>query len=100
MAQKPSQVKSLAYSSFRKHVIGMYSAVFGCDLNEAEISSPEGYPTLGAFFRRKLKAEARPIDPEASLTSPCDGRVLACGPIDASGHLEQIKGVTYPVDKV
>lgn len=82
----------------RKHVIGMYSAVFGCDLTEAEISSPEGYPTLGAFFRRRLKASARPIDPAAPLTSPCDGRVLACGPVDAStGQLEQIKGVSYPV---
>lgn len=83
----------------RKHVIGMYAAAFGCDLGEAESSSPEDYPTLGAFFRRRLRADLRPISP-SPLTSPCDGRVLACGPVDAAtGTLEQIKGVAYPVDE-
>jgi len=82
----------------RRHVIGMYAALFGCNLDEAEISNPEGYPTLGAFFRRKLKNTARPIDSEVPLTSPCDGRVLACGQVDpATGCLEQIKGVSYPL---
>lgn len=81
----------------RKHVIGFYAATFGCNLDEAEVSEPEEYPTLGAFFRRRLKAAVRPIDREAALTSPCDGRVLTCGPVTHDGMLEQIKGVSYPL---
>ena len=65
-------------------------------LDLAEISNPEGYPTLGAFFRRKLKNTARPIDSEVPLTSPCDGRVLACGLVDpATGFLEQVGSLSH-----
>ena len=76
----------------------MYAALFGCNLDEAEISDPEGYPTLGAFFRRKLKNTARPIDSDVPLTSPCDGRVLACGLVDpATGCLEQVGSLSTTI---
>ena len=31
--------------------------------------------------------------------SPCDGKVLTCGVVDSSRHIEQVKGVTYQLDK-
>ena len=31
--------------------------------------------------------------------SPCDGKVLTCGVVDSSRHIEQIKGVTYQLDR-
>lgn len=48
----------------------------GIDASEAELPL-EAYPTMDAFFARRLRAEARPLapDPEA-LVSPCDARTL------------------------
>lgn len=46
----------------RKHVYGAYASAFGCNLDEME-KKMEDYPSLAAFFARKLKDGARPIDP-------------------------------------
>jgi phosphatidylserine decarboxylase len=32
------------------------------------------------------------------VVSPCDGRVLHCGPVNSDTHLEQVKGVTYSLE--
>jgi len=44
-----------------------------------------------------LKPDCRPIDDQVELVSPCDGKVLHCGPIDMKddGQVEQVKGMTY-----
>lgn len=39
----------------------------------------------------------RPLDPNAALVSPSDGRVLQFGQIEG-GNIEQVKGLTYTVD--
>ncbi len=64
------------------------------DLSEAEWK-PAQYPTLNAFFTRKLRADARPVeaDPRTAVF-PCDGRMGAFGPIDGS-TLIQAKGIDY-----
>lgn len=37
---------------------------------------PEDYPSFNAFFTRRIRPEARPIDPDpAHLIAPCDGRL-------------------------
>lgn len=52
---------------------------------------------MAAFFYRTLKPGVRPIDPNAALVSPSDGRVLQFGQIEG-GNIEQVKGLTYTVD--
>ena len=54
------------------------------------------YPNLGEFFRRRLRDDARPIDPDPrNLISPCDGRVMHAGPIEdkdiKNGHIVNVK---------
>ncbi len=49
----------------------------GIDASEAERPLVD-YPTLDAFFVRRLRPGARPVDPDpAHLVSPADGRALA-----------------------
>ena len=80
----------------REPVISWYANMFQCKMHEAEKGDDwVQYNTLGDFFRRRLKKGARPINEEAILTAPCDGRVLSCGPIDCHGKLEQVKGGSY-----
>ena len=80
----------------REPIISWYAHMFQCKIFEAEKGDEwNEYKTLGEFFRRRLKKDARPIHENATLTSPCDGRVLSCGPIEASGKLEQVKGASY-----
>ncbi|XP_037093018.1 phosphatidylserine decarboxylase proenzyme, mitochondrial-like [Pollicipes pollicipes] len=82
----------------RRPVLGWYARTFGCQLEEAAEPDLLQYDNLGAFFRRALRPDARPIDPYSCLVSPCDGTVLHLGPVD-SGKLEQVKGVTYTLNK-
>jgi phosphatidylserine decarboxylase len=77
-------------------------------LQELEEPDLKKYRSLGDFFYRKLRADARPIDP-ALLVSPADGTVLHFGSIqghagfDQEGGMfdrkvEQVKGMTYSLD--
>ncbi len=69
------------------------------DVSEAEWQVSH-YPTLNAFFTRRLQPDARPVDPDpASVVFPCDGRLGAFGPIQ--GHtLIQAKGIDYRLDQL
>lgn len=63
----------------------------GVDASAAERPLDE-YPTLDAFFTRRLRAGARPIDPAPEhLLSPADGRVLVQPQVDAASGLA-VKG--------
>ena len=74
----------------------LYALAFGCNLDEIEPSDLKSYPSLGAFFYRKLKPGARPVD-NAVLVSPADGTVLHFGTIQDL-RVEQVKGITYSLD--
>ena len=50
-------------------IIGLYSWTFSCNLDEAVIGNIRSYPSVGAFFRRELKPETRPIDHRSELVS-------------------------------
>ncbi|HEY8380338.1 MAG TPA: archaetidylserine decarboxylase [Nannocystis sp.] len=50
---------------------------------------PGPWPTLEAFFLRRLRPGARPLAP--GFTSPADGLVVGTGPID-QGTILQVKG--------
>jgi len=80
----------------RRLVYGAYSRITGADPDEAQLALHH-YPSLGAFFVRRLREGARPLDPDPlALVSPCDGRIQAADPI-ARGTLVQAKGMSYPV---
>ncbi len=80
----------------RRLVFGAYCRATGADAAEADLP-PAGYPSLNAFFVRRLKPGARTLDPdERTLASPCDGRVQVHGEVQASRIL-QAKGVDYSV---
>ncbi|GIX30026.1 MAG: phosphatidylserine decarboxylase proenzyme [Porticoccaceae bacterium] len=65
---------------------------YGIDLGEAENPDPAAYPTFNAFFTRRLRPGARPVDPDpAALVAPADGTLrdfgtLDGGPVAAKGR--------------
>lgn len=65
------------------------------DIHEAEYDVND-YPSFGAFFSRRLKTGARPIDKEG-LVSPCDGKLQSYETI-TSDSLLQSKGVHYSLN--
>ena len=78
----------------RRTVYGGYCRITGADPAEAELAL-DGYPSLGAFFVRRLKSGARALDPDpALLVAPCDCTVQALGTI-ARDSLLQAKGQSY-----
>lgn len=61
----------------RRAKVAEFVERLGIDASEAERPLAD-YPTLDAFFTRRLRPGARPIDPApAHLVSPADGRALA-----------------------
>jgi phosphatidylserine decarboxylase len=78
----------------RGALYGAYCRITGADPLEAEFGLRD-YPSLGAFFVRRLRRGARTLDPDPSaLLSPCDGTVQAIGRIER-GTLLQAKGQSY-----
>ncbi|ASS75542.1 phosphatidylserine decarboxylase [Tumebacillus algifaecis] len=85
-----------AGSRFSRLFIPYYIRKFNVNLQEAE-KTWEDYPSLVEFFIRRLKADARPIDPASdSVISPVDGKVAQLGKIE-DGNLVQAKGVFFTV---
>jgi phosphatidylserine decarboxylase len=95
----PTRLISRSWGRFTRtaasrRLITGFAKAFRVDLAESE-RPPADYPTLNAFFTRRLKPGARPIDPNpAHLVSPVDGRVSAWGQC-AQDRLLQIKGIEY-----
>lgn len=77
---------------WRARVHRGYSRVFGARPEEAALPL-EQYPTLNAFFTRRLRPGLRPVTPDA-LVSPVDATVGAYGPV-ADDTLLQAKGRDY-----
>ena len=85
--------------ALRRLVYGGYCRWTGADPREAELALDD-YPSLGAFFVRRLKAGARALDPDPrALLSPCDGTLQALGRIER-GALLQAKGQSYSIDEL
>lgn len=81
---------------FRPFGFKLYARIFGCNLDEMKDGDLTHYRSLGEFFYRELKPDARPID-DSPLVSPADGTVLHFGTIQGR-RVEQVKGVTYSLD--
>jgi phosphatidylserine decarboxylase len=87
----PGPIRGPAYRAFARAV--------GVDLDEAELELRE-YPTLGDFFARRLRRDARRIDPAPeAIIAPCDGILAALGHA-TDGTLVQAKGKSYRLDQL
>lgn len=75
-----------------------YSFLFGVNIDEMKNKDLSNYPNLGKFFYREIDMKHRPIDPNALLVSPADGKVLKFGKVDKDGNIEQVKGMTYHLE--
>ncbi len=77
----------------------VFARRYQVNLEEAE-GTFDDYPTLGAFFTRKLKPGRRTIDlGERVVASPVDARVSQIGTIERGACL-QAKGISFPVDRL
>jgi len=71
-----------------------FAALAGIDLSESE-HPPEAYPSLNAFFTRRLRDGVRPVaDVANGMVCPVDGRLSEFGAIH-EGMLVQAKGREY-----
>jgi phosphatidylserine decarboxylase len=78
----------------RASVYRGYARATGADLSEVRLPLAE-HPSMGAFFVRRLKEGARPIEPDRSLfVSPVDGTVQSLCALER-GTLLQAKGKPY-----
>lgn len=79
----------------KNFLIRRFVALYDVNTDEIKGELPDDFETFNAFFVRELKDDARPIDLEtASVVSPVDGKVSACGALQA-GRILQAKGLDY-----
>ncbi|MFT7667933.1 MAG: phosphatidylserine decarboxylase [Planctomycetota bacterium] len=83
-------------NSMRARLYRGYARVTGSNISEAR-GPLEIYPSLGAFFIRRLVDGARPIETDPQLIpSPVDGHFQTITTIN-EGSVLQAKGFSYPV---
>jgi phosphatidylserine decarboxylase len=81
-------------SPLQRAQIRLFGRLVGVDFSE--VGDPIGsFPSLQAFFTRRLADDARPIDPDPeAVVAPCDGTWGATGAV-RRGTLLQVKGRPY-----
>lgn len=78
-------------------VLSAYSRAYDVNMGEA---LPSEYTSFDAFFTRKLREGARPLDGgEETMVSPADGKIVDLGRADAKGTL-YVKGKPYTVEEL
>jgi phosphatidylserine decarboxylase len=83
----------------RRPLLGAFARITGIDASEAVLPLAE-YPTLDAFFVRRLRDGLRHWPPgERDIGSPVDGIFGECGRVD-DGRLLQAKGRRYTVGEL
>lgn len=81
-------------------IIRWFARQYDVNIDEAERTEVDSYPSFNAFFTRALRPGARPIEgSEDDWVSPCDGRISQLGGIQ-SGNLLQAKGRDYTVTEL
>ncbi len=77
-----------------------YSRYFNVAISEIEPRvHAAGYSSFDAFFTRRLREDARPIDDDADvLVSPCDGRLREFSTISDDGQEVTAKGHAYRLE--
>lgn len=83
-------------SQHSKRRIAPFVARYQVSLADA---TQQEFASFDAFFTRRLKAAARPVDPNPKhLVAPCDGR-LSVVPIEAA-TIFMVKGQPYPLNRL
>lgn len=92
-----SRLTALRLGALRSRaLIPAFVERFGLDPAEFE-HPPEAYASFAAFFERRLRPEARPLEgPPGRLASPGDGKLLAYPRLDPDARLP-VKGSAIPV---
>lgn len=81
----------------RGRLFRWFAGRYGASLDEID-GPPEQFRSLQAFFRRALRAGARPIA-DTRLVWPCDGRIVTAGPIVGT-RIPQVKGQDYELGEL
>jgi phosphatidylserine decarboxylase len=82
----------------RKTFVHGFARYYQVDMTEAERSELDDYSSFNEFFTRRLRADARPLDPDPrALLSPADGTISQAGVLD-DDLLLQAKGTRYRLD--
>jgi len=84
----------------RAPLLGRFARAYDIDLAEAEFPLDD-YPSLQAFFTRRLKPGLRPQEAAVPgfLNSPVDAQIAACGRIE-QGLAIQAKGLPYRISEL
>lgn len=89
----------LAKSKLSKGLIPHFAKTYKINLSEVEKELQE-YPSLNAFFTRRLKEGLRPIDERAEMViSPVDAMITGIGEI-LEGTILDVKGQQYTIDEM
>ena len=83
---------------FRRFMAKSFCRLTGAKPEEALVTDLSKYKSIGAFFRRPINPDLRPIDETVSVVCPADGKVLVYGSVE-NGRVEQVKGVSYSLRK-
>lgn len=71
----------------RAPVFRAYAGLYDVDLSEVRLPLAE-HPSMTAFFIRRLREGARPLDADpAALLSPADGRLLTASQVEAGERI-------------
>ncbi|KAF7288165.1 Phosphatidylserine decarboxylase proenzyme 1, mitochondrial [Mycena chlorophos] len=96
---------------FRPYGFRIYAAAFGCNLDEIEPADLKSYPSLGAFFYRRLKDGARPVADAVLMRSSASSglahhrlcrRICRHRPSPSSTTTEfaNVNGIEYTLDQL
>ncbi len=93
LSRAVGRLAGCAWPWVRVPLIRVFVRVFSVDLSEAREPDPQAYASFNDFFTRALRADARPLAPDAILC-PADGTLSQAGRIRGS-DLFQAKGHSY-----
>lgn len=81
-----------SWRPWKNLLIRQIATRYNVDMAEAANPDIESFVHFNAFFTRRLKPGARPIDPDpTAIVCPADGGISQAGPIE-SGRIFQAKG--------
>ncbi len=84
----------------KNRLIRTFTRLFTIDETEMELAKATDYPSFNAFFTRRLKPGARPIDADPrSVCSPVDGSIQQLG-VACAGQLLQAKSMSFTIARL
>ena len=93
------KITDVPLGKFTRFLIDQFIKTYNIDVSECENEDLNSYRTFNEFFIRKLKADLRPVDPNATAISPVDGTIGQADNIVA-GRLIQAKGLDYSLQSL